>query len=299
MMTKVSILMNGYNSEKYLKEAIDSIYSQTFKDWEIIFVDNCSTDRTKEIVDSYDNKIKYYKTEKNIPLGAARNFGLQYCKSDFLAFLDTDDVWLPYKLKKQIDAMESNDYFMSYGGVQYINELGNDLRKLVPKNKSGYIFPNILIKNEINMQSVVIKNIDIKMREDLSFSPDYNLWLKTSAEYEICVISDVLIKYRVHSNSLTKKVISRWGVEKELTINEILEIYPKLKCKYPKAVKLAYAYAGQLKAKYYMHEGRRLDAIKELYKHKFIKTSYFLFFILALTPKNLWDYVHTKLSGAN
>ena len=63
-MAKVSILMNGYNSEKYLKEAIDSVYSQTFLDWEIIFVDNCSSDKTKDIVDSYDNKIYYYKTDQ-------------------------------------------------------------------------------------------------------------------------------------------------------------------------------------------------------------------------------------------
>lgn len=296
-MAKVSILMNGYNSEKYLKEAIDSIYIQTYTDWEIIFIDNCSTDRTKKIVHSYDEKIKYYKTEKNVPLGAARNFGLKYCKGEFLAFLDTDDMWLPEKLEKQVKVLDKmQDYFMCYGGVIYINEQGTKYKSMTPKNESGFIFSNMLVKNEVNMQSVLIRNKNIYIREDLAFSPDYNLWLNISANYNIYVFKESLVKYRVLKNSLTSKTIARWGIEKEISIDDVISKNKELVKKYPIEIKLAYAYAGQLKAKFYMYENRRIDAIKELYKYKFLKKSYFLFFILAFLPKIFWDLVHKRIA---
>jgi glycosyltransferase involved in cell wall biosynthesis len=297
-MAKVSILMNAYNAEQYIREAIDSVYSQTYTDWEIILIDNCSTDKTKQIVETYDNRIKYYKTRKNVPLGAARNFGLKYCKGEYLAFLDTDDIWLSSKLDKQVSILNENrNYFMCYTGVIIIDEFGKRFKELIPKNKSGYLFPNLLVKNEVNMQSVLIRNENISIREDMFFSPDYNLWLNVSAKWQISVIKEKLIKYRVHNNSLTKKTISRWGVEKELTINDVLKRNPDLRKKYPKEIKLAYAYAGQLKAKYYMHENRRVDAIKELYKHKFIKISYFALFILGFLPKSIWVFVHQKMES--
>lgn len=294
-MPIVSILMNCHNCEKYVKEAIDSVYAQSFQDWEIIFVDNCSTDRSYDIAHSYDNRIVYVKTNELIPLGHARNFGLRHCQGKYVGFLDTDDLWLPNKLSKQIPFMEKSGYFMSYSSVIFIDESGNKIKTKVLKNDSGYIFPNLLKHNEINMQTVLIKNENLSFREDLSFSPDYNLFLKTSIDHNIGVIKQPLVKYRVHQNSLTHKTINKWGIEKQMTLDEVFENRPELKNKYLKEYKLAYAYAGQLKAKYFMHENRRLDAIQELYKHKFAKKSYFLLFLLGLMPKSLWDYVHIKL----
>ena len=149
-MAKVSILMNGYNAQKYLKEAIDSVYAQTFNDWEIIFIDNCSTDDTAKIVSNYDSKIKYYKTKKNILLGAARNYGLQYCNGEYIAFLDTDDIWLSHKLDTQIKAMDKNkDFHLSYGGVIYINDKGNQIKKMMPKAESGNVLAQQLKRYEI------------------------------------------------------------------------------------------------------------------------------------------------------
>ncbi len=105
-MPKISVLMNCYNGEKYLIEAIDSVFTQTYTDWEIVFIDNSSTDNSAEIAKSYGKKIKYYKTEHNIPLGAARNFGLKFCTGEYISFLDTDDIWLPNMLEEQINAIE-------------------------------------------------------------------------------------------------------------------------------------------------------------------------------------------------
>lgn len=140
-MAKVSILMNGYNCEKHLNESINSIYSQDFTDWEIVFIDNCSTDSTKKIINEYDEKIKYYKTSKNIPLGEARNFGIQFCKGEYLAFLDTDDIWLKEKLKEQVSLMDLNkDLQMCYTGGYYIDYNSNKIGSFIPKARTGNVF---------------------------------------------------------------------------------------------------------------------------------------------------------------
>ena len=89
----VSIIMNCYNGEQYLKEAIDSIYAQTYNNWEVIFIDNCSTDNSAEIAKSYeDERIKYHKVRKNIPLYAARNIAINKCNGEYIGFLDCDDI---------------------------------------------------------------------------------------------------------------------------------------------------------------------------------------------------------------
>ena len=197
-MKRVSILMNAYNSEEYLKEAIDSIYAQSYTDWEIIFIDNCSTDKTKEIVDTYDDSIKYYKTEQNIPLGEARNWGLQYCKGQYLAFLDTDDIWLEDKLKIQVNKLEeSSAAKLCYGGVITIDKKGKEIDKMLPVAQSGMVLSQQLVRYEINMQSVVIRNnINISFDATMKFSPDFDLFMKIVSKYPVVVINDYIAKYR-------------------------------------------------------------------------------------------------------
>ena len=113
-MEKISVLMNCYNSESYLKKAIDSVYSQTYDNWEIIFIDNCSTDNSARIAKGYDKRLKYIKTKKNIPLGSARKFGIKYC-SNFVAILDTDDIWIENALEELYNSIISGDYSLAFG----------------------------------------------------------------------------------------------------------------------------------------------------------------------------------------
>ena len=95
---KVSILMNCYNGEKFLKKAIESIYAQTYQNWEILFVDNQSTDRSLEVAKSFDERLRIIPTPEFMNLGQAREFGLGHATGEYLAFLDVDDLWLPQKL---------------------------------------------------------------------------------------------------------------------------------------------------------------------------------------------------------
>ena len=293
-MKKVSILMNAYNSEEYLKEAIDSIYAQTYNDWEIIFIDNCSIDRTKEIVDSYDDSIKYFQTEKNIPLGEARNWGLQYCKGKYLAFLDTDDIWLKDKLKIQIDKLEENsDAKLCYAGVIVIDERGKEIDKMLPIAQSGMVFSQQLIRYEINMQSVVIcNNIDISFDISMQFSPDFDLFMKIVSKYPVVVINDYMVKYRKLKNSLTSKSIDLWWIETKKTLDSIFEKDISLKEKYSKEYKFAYAKNNYYQAQYLISINKVKDARVILSKYKFLSFKYFILYASLFFSLSFWKFIH-------
>ena len=135
----VSIIMNCYNSGRFLKEAIDSVYAQTYSNWEIIFWDNASTDNSSDIAQKYDDRLKYYRNSKTTEIGEARNLALSKVSGNYLAFLDCDDLWMPNKLNLQVDLLENNfDSKFCYGGVHYIDEYGKKIRDTIPIAKSGY-----------------------------------------------------------------------------------------------------------------------------------------------------------------
>lgn len=292
-MAKVSILMNAYNAQKYLQEAIDSVYAQTFWDWEIIFIDNCSTDDTKNIVDCYDDKIKYYKTDKNIPLGAARNFGLQYCTGEYLAFLDTDDIWLKDKLRLQIDIMDKHpEYQLCYGGVIYINKNGEETSKSIPEALSGNVFAQQLKKYEINMQSVLMRNNnEITIDENLRHSPDFDLFMKMASRNKFYVVKDYLVKYRRLENSLTSKNIDVWWKEMKYTLDSLFGD-PVIRNRYAKEKTIAYAKVSYYKACYLMHLGKKKEAFQELAPYKFVNYQYFILYASLLFPKIVWNFLH-------
>jgi glycosyltransferase involved in cell wall biosynthesis len=293
-MAKVSILMNGYNAEKYLKEAIDSIYNQTFSDWEIIFIDNCSVDNTKKIVKNYNDKIKYYKTDVNISLGAARNFGLNFCHGEYIAFLDTDDIWIYDKLQKQINMMDNSDeeYKLCYGGVIYIDKNSNTVGQMLPRAISGNVFVQQLKRYEINMQSVLLRNYkNIKFNETLRHSPDFDLFMDIILENKAIVIKEAIVKYRKLEDSLTSKNIEFWWIEMKYTLDRLFAS-KQFKNEYMEFIKIAYAKVAYNKARYLISINKKKEASAELSKYKFVSLEYFAIFLISLFPKKIWNLVH-------
>lgn len=283
----VSIIMNCYNSEQYLKEAIDSIYSQTYQNWEIIFWDNASTDNSSNIANSYDNRVKYYLALETVLLGKARNFALEKATGEYIAFLDCDDVYLPDKLEQQVELMQSKDYAMCYGSAVFIDENGNEIKKKFVKNKSGNIFSNLLSHYEINMQTVMLRrdfliNNQLHFNDGLSYCPDYHLFMTIASKADVGVIIDIIAKYRIVSNSLSKKTINIAGSEVKFTLDELIENTPILQKNFPKGFIHAYA-----KARYYeiiknIFNGNRYYAIYLLKSICFVRYEYSVIMILLI-----------------
>ena len=140
----ISVIINCYNGEKYLKEAIDSVYSQSYQNFEIIFWDNNSNDKSSDIAKSYDKKLKYYYSKNTTSLGEARSKAIKKASGDYITFLDVDDIYENNKFYKQINLMTKKNLLMCYGSIKFFK--GNKtiwVRKA--KNSSGNIFSNLLL----------------------------------------------------------------------------------------------------------------------------------------------------------
>jgi len=212
MMPKISIIMNCYNGAEYLNLAIESVFSQTFTDWEIIFVDNCSTDKSAAIAISFGEKVKYYKTPANIPLYEARNFGLRHVNSDFVAFLDVDDLWHKSKLEKQIAAFE-NDVAVVCTNVTYIGSQGQELTNKHAKLYSGDVTNKLLQKCFIAISSTLSRTEVLKrylFNSRYNLVGDYDMWLRLSVNYKINSLPEKLFYCRLHESNLTKRSKGKW-----------------------------------------------------------------------------------------
>jgi len=220
-MDIVSIITPSYNSEKYLKDCIFSVLNQTFTSWEMLIVDDASTDNSKAVIELYskkDKRIKAFFLEKNIGPAMARNYAINKASGRYIAFLDSDDIWLPHKLKVQLDFMKLNNYSFVFSSYQVISEDNNTIINSiqVPK-KINY---NQYLKNTIiGCLTVVIdktKYKDLQM-PDLRSSHDMALWLDLLRDGSFAYgIGQPLAQYRLvkssNTNNKFKAIYDVWRV---------------------------------------------------------------------------------------
>ncbi len=212
-MPLVSIIMNCRNSAKYLREALDSVYRQTFKDYEIIFWDNQSTDGSSKIARSFGDPLKYFRGEEFLPLGAARNKAIEKATGKYIAFLDCDDIWLPKKLEKQVALLESNQSLgLVYSDCYFIDSAGTVAEKTFFFNKKpfrGMVFKELLQENVIAILTAVFTREAIKkagvLNPKYEIGEEYDLWLRIAQYYPIDFVEQPLAKYRIHGESATSK----------------------------------------------------------------------------------------------
>ena len=195
----VSIIMPSYNTASYIDESIQSVFNQSYKDWELLIVDDCSTDNTDEVVKLYldDPRIKYLKNEKNSGAAVSRNKALREAKGKWIAFLDSDDLWMSDKLEKQIKFMEENDYHFSYTKYSEIDPEGkrNGVTVTGPKKitKTGmfnYCWPGCLTVMYDAEKIGLIQIADIKKNND------YAMWLKVCRRADCYLLDEELALYR-------------------------------------------------------------------------------------------------------
>ena len=296
----VSIILNCYNGEKYLKDALDSVYSQIYKNWEIIFWDNQSTDNSENIAKSYDSRIYYHRSTEHTNLGKARNLAINLAKGKYIAFIDCDDIWLPNKLSEQVEMMEMNPRFiLSYAGVEEIFLNGKKFRDVPTIYQSGFIFNKLLKQFDIPILTTIINN-ELLQENKILFDPlitaseEYCLFMQLACVNEIGVSEKILAKYRVHSNSLTSNSISKLSFERRYTLNKIMQNHPNIYIKYQDEFKEAFARANYYDSRFHMMNSNKFKAFESLKPVAFINVRYFILTILTLTSLKLWNWVHFK-----
>jgi len=209
----VSIIMNCYNSDQYLKQSIDSALHQTYENIEIIFWDNQSTDLSPTIVNAYnDKRIKYFYSNDHTPLAEARNAAIQKSSGEYIAFLDCDDLWNKDKLKISFEKLNGSDkrknIAVIYSRSLVIDGNGNLLHKN-QKSPSGDIHDTLLMYgNFIIFSSVIIKRSVLSecggIDENLNYCEDLSLILNALKGNPAIGVDQLLVSYRLHANNLTK-----------------------------------------------------------------------------------------------
>jgi len=212
---KVSIITPIYNSERFIKQTVDSVLQQSYANFEFIIIDDHSQDSSSDIINSYkDKRINIIRLKENVGAGAARNEGIKRAVGRYIAFLDSDDMWLPEKLEKQIKVFQaSNETAMLYTRFRTIEgEIISN--RIFPENrmyKSGNMFKSIYLRNLIACSSVMVKRSVLDQVGLFNTDPnliaieDADLWLRIALKYNIKCTDDLpLLIYRIHSQSISQ-----------------------------------------------------------------------------------------------
>lgn len=237
----VSVIMPTYNCGKYIATALDSVISQTFTDWEVQIVDDCSTDNTVEVVRPYLKKysnIYYFRLEKNSGPAVARTEAIKRATGKYIAFLDSDDIWKPEKLEKQITFMENNGVKFSATAYECMDENGNDMHTIfVPPKRTDYK-KMICLSNPIGNLTVMYDQEALGKFEipPIRKRNDFALWLKILKKTEYCYgMEDVLGIYRVGrtgsvSSNKLKQAKYHWQLYHEIEEHSVFRSLFELGC---------------------------------------------------------------------
>ena len=204
----VSVLMNCYNGERYLVEAIDSVLAQSWQNWEVIFWDNQSADRSAEICKSYnDPRMRYFRADRHTSLGEARALALQQAGGDFVAVLDVDDVWLPRKLETQMPRFDDPEVGIVISDTLFFTD-GGEQRQLFAHQlpPQGRVFAELLKSYFCSLETVVMRHSAIRslgqaFDSALSHISDFDLIVRLSKDWKLVYVNEVLAKWRVHASS--------------------------------------------------------------------------------------------------
>jgi len=229
------VIIPVYNAEKFIKETIESVLEQTYQDFEIIIIDDGSTDKSAEVIKSFDDKRIIYTYQKNQGVSATRNIGILKSNGEYIALLDHDDLWLPEKLERQIPILESNSnvglvysdcYIIALNG----NILGRNFKDHRPHR--GKVLPDLFLDNFIPCLTAVIRKNILNhtkfFNPELSIAEEYDLFLRIARSYEIEYIDLPLAEYRIHETNFSKDAVSAYEEENTL-VKTFLERHPGLR----------------------------------------------------------------------
>lgn len=233
-MPKVSVLMPVYNGEKYIAQAINSVLTQSFRDFELLIFDDGSTDKSAEIIASYrDRRVRYLAHPINLGLSEARNRAIENSSGEYLAWLDSDDVSLPQRLLRQVALLD---------GKADLGLCGTWVRTLGLRQEQVWQYPSdpafvrgrMLFDNPIATSAVMLRRSclaapALRFNTNFALAEDYELWECLSRNYKVSNVSEVLTFYRIHSDQITTiksehQQSAVWAIQAKLLQN--LQIYP-------------------------------------------------------------------------
>ncbi len=238
-MPTISVIIHTYNNEKFIAETVESVLKQTYNEYEIIVVDDGSEDGTRDALLPYMQKIRYHYKE-NGGIASAKNAGISLSKAEFIAFLDHDDLWIPDKLKIQIEHFNRNPQI----GLVYAKYTSfrddKELRTKPEKGYSGWIFAKLISKSFIQTSTVMVKrdclNAVGPFDESFRLADEYDMFLRIARRFQCGFVDRELTRYRVHDTNASKNDLL-FGKENLRVYKKIYNSYTNLDEKEKKILK--------------------------------------------------------------
>ena len=299
-MKKVSVIMNCLNSTQYLREAIDSIYGQTYSNWEIILWDNNSTEDVRSFLVGYDQRLRYYSSNQTVSLGEARNKAISKSHGSLIAFLDCDDIWRPKKLSQCVPYFSDEEVGLVYTNWILFNSKGyNKVVNQGIKQPEGWVFEDILFNNFTCLSTLIFRRV-IAFEDQIKFDPKFNyledtdFLIRIAREWKFAYVPISLTRYRMHSKSASANKVDEFRKEMFSLIEKVSALYPDVKTRYNKKL-----HALNIKdtAVDNWRRGDRSTARSLLRPKVFINWKYFLIYFIFFLPYPFVNWFKNRLTN--
>lgn len=299
MSPAVSINLCCYNSEEFLEETLQSIFAQTYKDWELVIINDGSTDSTESIIKEYIKQgypIVYYRQE-NHGLGYSRNEALKRSSGKYIAFIDHDDIWLPGKLEKQVPLFNDPEVDLVYGNYYQINK--NASKRQIGANKPqprGDVFRRFLKHYPVNLQTVMVRKSSLARLKSLfdpvlKMSEEYDLFMRLLYNGKADYLDMPVAEYRIHDAMSSIRKMDHYPVENKYILQKLSKLIPNIEGEYRQELRYLKAKIGYWYAKAEMQKGSPVKAREALAPFKFVDFVFFGLFLLTFFPPAVWFFL--------
>lgn len=304
-MPAVSVIMNCLNGAPELAGALESVRAQTFRDFEIIFWDNDSTDGSLELARSFGPQLRAFRGESTVPLGAARNLALAEARGRYLAFLDCDDLWRPEKLEKQVALFEANARVGLVSTDTEIVENGRVLSRVFSQSAPvrGMVFAELMARQWISMSSAMVRREALEsvaaqeaggaggrwFDESLNVCEEADLFYRIAHDWKLDHIDEPLTIWRVHGGNTTFRKFGQFADETLRILEKHRRLYPGYDADHAELVALLTRRAAFQKGVALWREGRNAEAREAVRPWRASSPKYRLFWAASYLPGSCFD----------
>lgn len=300
----VSIVMNCFNSAEHLREALDSVMSQTFKDYEIIFWDNCSEDDSPIIAQSYGKSVKYFRGDHTVPLGAARNLAIAKTNGAYIAFLDCDDLWSPLKLETQVALLTKNPAVGLVTTDTVVFDSRGELRRIFATSRParGRVFSELVKRQWISMSSAVIRREALAslvntqgnegggwFDETLNVCEEADVFYRIAHDWELDYVDAPYTKWRIHGANTTLRKFAQFAVETRKILDKQRILYPGYDIEHADLVNILNKRSAFEEAVALWQHGNGVEARRVLFPYRNENRKNKIFWFLTYFPSITFD----------
>src|SRR2546422_6336039 len=298
-LPKVSINLCCYNGEKYLEETLQSIFLQTYEDWELVIVNDGSTDMTECIIARYKDRERpiIYHYQKNSGLANARNQALRLSRGEYIAFIDQDDIWLPQKLEKQMALLSVGEAGLVFSDAIYFNMNGKE-KRLYHKREvpTGHIFRDLLADYYLCLSTVLVSRRALDglsewFDERLQISEEADVFYRIAYSWLCLYVPEPLVRYRIHVDSSSWVKRNQAPQEMEIIIAKYDALFPGFEMRFSRELKRMREVIQYEYAKSDLLNGNPSGARRRLAPILCRDVRFAALYLLALSPRNVLQYL--------